>query len=115
MRPIYLDYCSTTPLDPRVFEAMRPYFLEEFGNAGSRTHRYGQRAKEAVDRACRQVAQLLSARSDEILFTTGATESNNLVILGLMRRGLTTGRKHVLATAIEHKSVLEPLDQLREA
>jgi cysteine desulfurase len=115
MRPLYLDYNSTTPLDPRVFEAMRPYFLEEFGNSGSRTHLYGQRAKEAVDRARQQVADLLGARSDEIIFTSGATESNNLVLLGLMRHGETTGRKHVLATAIEHKAVLEPLDRLRDA
>ncbi len=115
MRPLYLDYNSTAPLDPRVFEAMRPYFLEDIGNAGSRTHVYGQRAKEAVDRARQQVADLIGARSDEVLFTSGATESNNLVLLGLIRHGQTTGRRHVLATAIEHKSVLEPLDQLREA
>lgn len=115
MRPMYLDYNSTAPLDPRVFEAMRPYFLEEVGNAGSRTHVYGQHAKEAVDQARQQVAALLGARSDEILFTSGATESNNLVLLGLARHGLATSRKHILATAIEHKSVLEPLDHLREA
>lgn len=115
MRPLYLDYNATSPLDPRVFEAMQPYFLEDIGNAGSQTHFYGQRAKEAVDRARRQVADLLGARSDEILFTSGATESNNLVLLGLARHGLTTNRKHVLATAIEHKSVLEPLDQLRQS
>src|SRR5262249_51786409 len=114
MRPLYLDYNATAPLDPRVFEAMRPYFLEDIGNAGSRTHLYGQRAKEAVDRARQQVADLLGARSDEILFTSGATESNNLVLLGLLRHGEATGRRHVLATAIEHKSVLEPLDQLRQ-
>src|SRR5262249_30516993 len=64
-RPLYLDYNATTPLDPRVFEAMRPYFLEEIGNAGSRTHLYGQRAKEAAERARQQVADLLGARSDE--------------------------------------------------
>jgi cysteine desulfurase len=115
MRPVYLDYNATAPLDPRVFEAMRPYFLEEVGNAGSRTHIYGQRAKEAADRARQQVATILGARSDEILFTSGATESNNLVLLGLAQHGLASGRKHVLATAIEHKSVLEPLDHLREA
>jgi cysteine desulfurase len=68
-----------------------------------------------VDRARQQVADLLGARSDEILFTSGATESNNLVLLGLLRHGQTTGRRHVLATAIEHKSVLEPLDQLRQS
>jgi cysteine desulfurase len=115
MRPLYLDYNATSPLDPRVFEAMRPYFLEEVGNAGSRTHVYGQRAKDAADLARQQVADLLGARSDEILFTSGATESNNLVLLGLMHHGLAAGRRHVLATAVEHKSVLEPLDRMREA
>ncbi len=115
MRPLYLDYNATAPLDPRVFDAMRPYFLEEVGNAGSRTHVYGHRAKEAVDQARQHLAAILGARSDEILFTSGATESNNLVLLGLARHGLATARKHVLATAIEHKAVLEPLDHLREA
>src|SRR5262249_20053858 len=108
MRPLYLDYNATAPLDPRVFEAMRPYFLAEVGTAGSRTPVYGQRAKEAADHARQQVATLLGVKSDEILFTSGATESNNLVLLGLVRHGLASGRKHVLATAIEHKSVLEP-------
>jgi cysteine desulfurase len=115
MPPLYLDYNSTTPLDPRVFVAMRPYFLEEFGNASSRTHVYGRHARDAVDRARQQVADLLGCRSEEILFTSGATESNNLAILGLARHGLASGREHVLATAIEHKSVLEPLDRLRES
>jgi cysteine desulfurase len=115
MRPLYLDYNATTPLDSRVFEAMRLYFLEEIGNAGSRTHIYGQRAKEAVEQARDQVASLLGASSEEILFTSGATESNNMVLLGLVRHGIATGRKHVLASAIEHKSVLEPLDRMRES
>ena len=115
MRPLYLDYNSTTPLDRRVFDAMQPYFLEEVGNAGSRTHLYGQRAKEAVDRARQQIATLLNVESNEIIFTSGATESNNIALLGLMSHGVATNRKHVLATAIEHKSVLEPLDRLKEA
>src|SRR4051794_27301377 len=110
MRPIYLDYNSTTPMDPRVFEAMTPYFLEEVGNAGSRTHVYGQRAKEAVEGARGQVADLLGAKSEEFVFTSGPTESNNLALLGLARHGLETGRIHILSTAIEHKAVLEPLD-----
>ena len=114
-RPVYLDYNATAPLDPRVFDAMRPYFLEEVGNAGSRTHVYGQRAKEAVDTARSQVATLLGARVEEIVFTSGATESNNVVLLGLLRHGIDTNRKHVVTTAIEHKSVLEPLDRLSEA
>ena len=113
-RPLYLDYNTTTPLDPRVFEAMRPYFLEEFGNAGSRTHVYGQRAKEAVEKARSQVAKLIGARSDEIVFTSGATESNNAVISGLAQHAVAAHRKHILATAVEHKAVLEPLDRLRE-
>jgi cysteine desulfurase len=113
-RPLYLDYNATTPLDPRVFEAMVPYFLDEVGNAGSRTHSFGQRAKEAVDRARGDVAELIGRKSEEIIFTSGATESNNIVLLGLMRYGSETGRKHILASAIEHKAVLEPLDRLRE-
>src|SRR5208283_2628917 len=113
MRPLYLDYNATTPLDPRVFDAMKPYFLEEFGNAGSRTHLYGQRAKEAVETARSQVAAVLGIRPEEVIFTSGATESNNLALLGLVPYGLETGRRHVLSTAIEHKAVLEPLDQMR--
>lgn len=112
-RPLYLDYNATAPLDERIFEAMRPYFLEDFGNAGSRTHSYGQRAKEAAERAREDVAKLLGVRSDEVVFTSGATEANNLAILGLAAHGEATGRKHILATAIEHKAVLEPVDRLR--
>ena len=102
MRTLYLDYNATTPVDPRVFETMTPYFLEEFGNAGSRTHLYGQRAKEAVEKARAQVAAVLGARPEEVIFTSGATESNNLALLGLVPFGLETGRRHVLSTAIEH-------------
>ncbi len=114
-RSLYLDYNSTAPLDERVFDAMRPFFLEDFGNAGSRTHSYGQRAKEAAERAREDVAKLLGVRSDEVVFTSGATEANNLAILGLAAHGEATGRKHVLASAIEHKAVLEPVDRLRVA
>jgi len=111
---LYLDYNASTPLDPRVFEAMRPWFLEEPGNAGSRTHSFGLRAKEAVAQARKQIADLIAAEPEDIIFTSGATESNNLAILGLSRHGLDTGRKHVISTAIEHKAVLEPLEQLRK-
>jgi cysteine desulfurase len=113
MKPVYLDYNATTPLDPRVFEAMRPYYQTEVGNAGSRTHIYGHKAKTLVERARAQIASLLARDSEEIVFTSGATESNNLVLLGLISHGLSASRKHVLATCIEHKSVLEPLDKLR--
>jgi cysteine desulfurase len=113
MKPVYLDYNATTPLDSRVFEAMRPYYSTAVGNAGSRTHIYGQKAKEAVDQARAQVASLIDRRAEEIIFTSGATESNNLVLQGLMSYGSDRSRKHVLATSIEHKSVLAPLDRLR--
>lgn len=113
--PIYLDYNATTPMDPRVFEAMKPYFLEEFGNAGSRTHVFGQRAKEAVEHARSQVGAVLGAKPDEIVFTSGATESNNLALLGLAKWGERNGRRHIVTSAIEHKAVLEPLEQLRES
>lgn len=115
MLPLYLDYNATSPVDGRVFEAMRPYFMEDVGNAGSRTHVYGQRAKEAVERARQLIASVINARPEEVLFTSGATESNNLVLLGLAAHARTSGRKHVLASAIEHKSVLEPLQRLRDA
>jgi cysteine desulfurase len=108
-RPVYLDFNASAPIDPRVFEAMRPYFLDEFGNAGSRTHLYGQRAREAVEKARKQVADVIGARPEEIIFTSGATESNNIALLGLARLGLQTGRQHILATTVEHNSVLSPL------
>jgi cysteine desulfurase len=114
MKPIYLDYNATTPIDPRVFEAMRPYYMSEVGNAGSRTHVYGQNARRAVERARAQVAGTLGARPEEIIFTSGATESDNIALLGLMRYGVKVNRKHILASAIEHKAVLEPLGTLRE-
>jgi cysteine desulfurase len=113
MKPVYLDYNATTPLDSRVFEAMRPYYSTAVGNAGSRTHIYGQKAREAVERARAQVASLIGRRVDEIIFTSGATESNNLVLQGLMSYGSDRSRRHVLATSIEHRSVLAPLDRLR--
>ena len=111
--PVYLDYNATTPMDPRVLEAMTCWFLTP-SNAGSRTHTYGQRAKEAVENARRNIAELLAAPPEEVFFTSGATESNNLAILGLVEHGERTGRRHIVSTAIEHKAVLEPLDRLRQ-
>ena len=110
--PIYLDYNATTPLDPRVFEAMKEWFLGPPANSGSRTHLYGQRAKDAVEHARVQVAEVVAAKPEEIIFTSGATESNNLAILGLAAHGEATGRKHIISTTIEHKAVLEPLQFL---
>lgn len=113
MRPVYLDYNATTPLDPRVFKRMRPYYVDEVGNPGSRTHAYGQKARDAVETARREVAALLGRKPEEVVFTSGATESNNLALLGSMARGVREGRTHILATAIEHRSVLAPLEKLR--
>lgn len=111
-KPIYLDYNATTPLDPRVLDAMMPWFREP-ANAGSRTHSYGQRAKEAVETARSQVADVLGVAAQDIVFTSGATESNNLAILGLAAYGTETNRRHIVSTAIEHKAVLEPLQRMQ--
>lgn len=112
--PVYLDCNATTPLEPEVFEVLKHYLLEDYGNEGSRTHEYGARAKQAVQRARDQVAAVVGARREEVIFTSGATESNNLAILGLVEWGLANGRRHIVSTAIEHKAVLEPLEVLAQ-
>ncbi len=103
---MYLDHHATTPVDKRVLEAMLPYFTECFGNAASRSHQYGWTAEAAVARARQQVADLLGADEREIIFTSGATESNNLAILGSARMLKDKGR-HIVTSAIEHKAVLD--------
>jgi len=110
--PTYLDCNATTPMEPEVQRVIIQFMEEEFGNAGSRTHEYGNRAKVAVQRARDEVARLVSCEREEVLFTSGATESNNLALLGLKTYGEKTGRKHLVTTAIEHKAVLEPLEFL---
>ncbi|WP_032393097.1 cysteine desulfurase DndA [Rhodococcoides fascians] len=110
--PVYLDCNATTPIDPEVLAEVIHYLQEDFGNAGSRTHAYGQRAKERVNRAREQVAAPAGAKPDEVIFTSGATESNNLAILGLEQAGRESGRMHVVTTQIEHKAVLEPIREL---
>ena len=99
-------------MDPAVREALVHWLTDEIGNAGSRTHEYGLRAKRAVQRAREQVGAIVDAKVDEVLFTSGATESNNIAILGLGPYGEDTGRRHIVSTAIEHKAVLEPLEEL---
>ncbi|HEX5747157.1 MAG TPA: cysteine desulfurase DndA [Archangium sp.] len=110
----YLDCNATTPMEPEVRDVVLRFMAEDFGNAGSRTHDFGIRAQQAVQRAREQVAAVLGAKRDEVLFTSGATESNNLAILGLAPHGEKTGRRHIVSTAIEHKAVLEPLERLRK-
>ena len=102
-RLIYLDHSATTPVDQRVVEAMLPYFGENFGNASS-VHGFGQRARAAVDRARRQVASLLGARQNEIVFVSGGTEANNLAVRGITEMAAGSG-KHIVTSAIEHPSV----------
>jgi cysteine desulfurase len=114
MSAIYLDCNATTPLEPEVRDVLLHYLTEEFGNEGSRTHEYGARAKQAVQKARDQVAGVVGAKRDEVLFTSGATESNNLAILGLAGYGETAAKRHVIGTRIEHKAVLEPIQELEK-
>ncbi|HXH06472.1 MAG TPA: aminotransferase class V-fold PLP-dependent enzyme [Vicinamibacterales bacterium] len=110
-RPVYLDAHSTTPVDPRVLEAMLPFFSERFGNASSRTHAVGREAARAVERARQQVADLIGASAGEIVFTSGATEANNLAIKGAARAARDRG-DHLVTVVTEHSSVLEPCRRL---
>lgn len=111
MRSVYLDNNATTPMDPRVLEAMTPYFIERFGNAASRNHPYGWVAEEAVEKGRNQVADLINASSKEIIWTSGATESNNTAIQGVARMYADKGR-HIITDKIEHKAVIDPCKYL---
>ncbi|MGD1155851.1 MAG: cysteine desulfurase NifS [Terriglobia bacterium] len=112
MKRVYLDNNATTPLAPEVFEAMRPYWLEDYGNASS-IHWFGQRAKAAMERAREQVARLLEARASEIAFTSGGTESDNAAIFGIVEAARGE-RKHVVTTTIEHHAVLNTVQALEK-
>ena len=114
MKPVYLDCNSTTPLEEEVMIEMRQYMSHEFGNAGSRTHEMGATASRAVNESRKKIAKLLNAEGSDILFTSGATESNNLSILGMEKFGLEQNKKHIISSPAEHKATLEPLERLQE-
>lgn len=112
--PVYLDCNATAPMEPVVREKVIDWMTREVGNPSSRTHSYGLQAKRAVQNAREQVAEVMNASADEVLFTSGATESNNIAILGLAKYAQECQRMHIVTTEIEHKSVLEPVEALEQ-
>jgi cysteine desulfurase len=111
-KPIYLDYSATTPVDPRVAAKMIPYLTEEYGNPASRSHPYGWTAEKAVENAREEVAKLVNADPREIVWTSGATESNNLAIKGAANFYAASKGKHIITVATEHKAVIDPVREL---
>lgn len=108
----YFDYNATTPVLKEVADLVYKMMVQDFGNASSRTHEYGVDAKRAVEKARQQVADLVGADKTEVIFTSGATESNNIAIIGLKEHGEKSGKKHIITSRIEHKAVLEPVEYL---
>ena len=111
---IYLDCNATSPCEPEVVKVMSQFLITDFGNEGSHTHIYGTQAKKAVQDARDNIVDLVDASRNEIVFTSGATESNNIAILGLKEYGIQNNKKHIITSAIEHKAVLEPIDELKK-
>ncbi|MFZ0105374.1 MAG: aminotransferase class V-fold PLP-dependent enzyme, partial [Thiobacillus sp.] len=112
MKPLYFDYSATTPVDPRVAEKMIPYLTEHFGNPASRSHPFGWEAEKAVEEARGQIAELVGADPKEIVFTSGATESNNLAIKGAGHFYSGTKGKHIITVRTEHKAVLDTVREM---
>jgi cysteine desulfurase len=111
---VYLDCNSTTPIDPEVLKIMNQYLTEDFGNEGSHTHEHGMKAKKAVQEARDHIGKVVDATRNEVIFTSGATESNNIAILGLKSFAKLSNKKHIISSTIEHKAVLEPLEILKK-
>jgi cysteine desulfurase len=112
--PIYLDYQATTPMDPRVLEVMMPYFMEEYGNPHSRNHSFGWNTEDAVEKARKQIADLIGANEKDMIFTSGATESINLALKGVMQFYKQQGKDHLVISTIEHKATLGVANYLEE-
>ena len=109
---VYLDYNASSPIDLRVLDCMIDVYKNSYGNADSRTHDYGNNARKVVESAREQVAKLIGRNKDEIFFTSGSTESNNIAILGLKKYAEVSGKKHIITSSIEHKSILESVKSL---
>ena len=109
----YLDYAASAPIDPRVLDVITSVFLDYPGNASSRTHSFGDDCRDIVENSRKVISALLGVESDELIFTSGATEADNLAIMGLLDYGIQTGKRHIVSTAIEHKAVINSLNKAR--